>query len=175
MFYRILDETTQLRLGHPSFAAELYSLTDDNRNFLRQWLPWVDGVKSPEDTEAYLQGELSRFADGIGLSAAIFYGGAIAGVVGYNQIDRANQSGQIGYWLGEAFTGKGLMTAAVKDLVEVGRSDLSLKRIEIRCAVQNAKSRAIPERLGFANEGTLRKSEKVYENWYDHVVYSLVF
>jgi ribosomal-protein-serine acetyltransferase len=37
--------------------------------------------------------------------------------------------------------------------------------------LDDTKSRAIPKRLGFMNEGTIRRAEKVYENWYDHIVY----
>ena len=46
--------------------------------------------------------------------------------------------------------------------------------IDIRCAVGNHKSRAIPEGLGFQQEGIIRKAEKVYGNHMDHVVYGLL-
>jgi ribosomal-protein-serine acetyltransferase len=84
---------------------------------------------------------------------------------------RANGIGHIGYWLGQEFTGKGIMTLAVKDLICQGFKNWPLQKVEIRCAVGNKKSRAIPERLGFQNEGTLRNAEKVYDKYNDHIVY----
>jgi ribosomal-protein-serine acetyltransferase len=66
------------------------------------------------------------------------------------------------------------MTESVKDLIEVGFKYYSLNRIEIRCAVENRKSRAIPERLGFQQEGIIRRAEKVYGMHFDHVVYGFL-
>jgi ribosomal-protein-serine acetyltransferase len=66
------------------------------------------------------------------------------------------------------------MTTVVRDLIEIGRRHYSLQKIDIRCATGNAKSRAIPERLGFSHEGTLRRAERVYDQWLDHEVYALL-
>jgi ribosomal-protein-serine acetyltransferase len=104
----------------------------------------------------------------------IFSGGLIAGVAGFNSLDRTTGIGYIGYWLGEEFTGKGIMTRVVRDLVEVGATYYSLQKIDIRCATGNSRSRAIPERLGFSHEGTLRRAERVYDQWLDHEVYALL-
>ena len=66
------------------------------------------------------------------------------------------------------------MTKSVKEVIEIGKSYYSLRRFDIRCAVENHRSRAIPERLGFKNEGIIRQAEKVYDNYLDHVVYGLL-
>ncbi len=66
------------------------------------------------------------------------------------------------------------MTEAVKDLIRLGFKHWPMQKIEIRCAVKNSKSRAIPERLGFTNEGTIRRAEKVYDRYNDHVVYGIL-
>lgn len=62
----------------------------------------------------------------------------------------------------------------MQELIKVGKEYYNLQRIDIRCATNNTKSRAIPERLGFTHEGTLRRAEKVYDQWYDHEVYALL-
>ena len=66
------------------------------------------------------------------------------------------------------------MTKSVKEVIEIGKSYYSLRRFDIWCAVENYRSRAIPERLGFKNEGIIRQAEKVYDNYLDHVVYGLL-
>lgn len=98
----------------------------------------------------------------------------IMGMVDFHDISRENEAGSIGYWLGEEFNGKGFMTSAVREMVSIGFNELELNRIEIQCATNNIKSRAIPERLGFIHEGILRSSEKVNGRFLDHAVYGLL-
>jgi ribosomal-protein-serine acetyltransferase len=174
MFSRILTDKVKISLSVPRFAEELFMLTDRNRSFLRLWLPWLDGTRTSSDTRQFLELQLNRFAKGEALHVTIFYEDSVAGVAGYNSIDQANGIGYIGYWLGEEFNGKGIMTTVVQDLITIGRDFYSLQKIDIRCATANLRSRAIPERLGFTHEGSLRRAERVYEQWYDHEVYALL-
>ena len=174
MFSRILTDKIKISLSVPHLAEDLFTLTDRNRSFLRVWLPWLDGTRTPSDTRQFLELQLHRFAKREALHVTIFYEDSIAGVAGYNSIDHANGIGYIGYWLGEELNGRGIMTTVVRDLVTIGRDFYSLQKIDIRCATGNARSRAIPERLWFSHEGTLRRAEHVYEQWYDHDVYALL-
>ena len=66
------------------------------------------------------------------------------------------------------------MTRGCRALIAHGFTELDLHRVEIRCAVDNLKSRAIPERLGFRREGQLREVEWLYDHFVDHVVYGLL-
>lgn len=104
----------------------------------------------------------------------LVYKNHIAGVLGFNVIDHVNGIGHIGYWLGEKYNGRGIMTIAVRDLISLGFNSWPLQKVEIRCAAGNTKSRAIPERLGFRNEGTIRCAEKVNEKIHDHIIYGLL-
>ena len=122
------------------------------------------------DTTQFIEQQLHRFAKGEALHVTIFYEN-IVGVAGYNTIDQVNKIGYLGYWLGKEFNGKGIMTNVVRYLISVGKEFYSLQKVDIRCATNNKKSRAIPERLGFIHEGTLLRAEKVYDKWYDHEVY----
>jgi ribosomal-protein-serine acetyltransferase len=171
MYYHRINNEIKVGLSVPQFAEELFILTNRNREYLRTWLPWLDTIQKISDTREFLVLQLQRFSKGEALHQTIFYREEIAGVLGYNLLDRANGIGHIGYWLGQEFTGKGIMTLAVKDLICQGFKNWPLQKVEIRCAVGNKKSRAIPERLGFQNEGTLRNAEKVYDKYNDHIVY----
>ena len=95
-------------------------------------------------------------------------------MIDYHEIDLKNDVGRIGYWLGEQYNGNGYMSLAVMEMLKIGFNDFALNRIEIQCAKENVKSRAIPERIGFIQEGILRSSEKVNGQYYDHVVYGLL-
>ena len=66
------------------------------------------------------------------------------------------------------------MTAACRTMTRHALGELKLNRVEIRCAVGNERSRAIPKRLGFSEEGRLRGVEWLYDHFEDHIVYSLL-
>lgn len=174
MYSRIIDIDIQVSLSMPQFAQELFDLTDKNRQFLKKWLPWIDSVEKPSDTQKFIELQLSKFSKGEVVHQTILYKEKIAGVLGFNLIDQINQIGYLGYWLGEEYNGLGIMTKSVQDLINQGFQYWNLQRIDIRCAVNNTKSRAIPERLGFKNEGIIRRAEKVYDIFYDHVIYGLL-
>ncbi len=169
-----LDDDTELRLLENQHAEELFALTDQNREHLRKWLPWLDGNRSIADTRAFITRSLIQYANNGGFPTGIWFKGALAGVIDYNTIDWSNRTARIGYWLGASFQGKGLMTKACRALIDYAFSELKLNRVEIRCATGNKRSRAIPERLGFTQEGTVRQAEWLYDRFVDHAVYGML-
>ena len=66
------------------------------------------------------------------------------------------------------------MTKVVRALMDIGFKEFRLNKIEIRAATENVKSRKIPERLGFTEEGTLRQVQWLYDHFVDHVVYGML-
>jgi ribosomal-protein-serine acetyltransferase len=168
-----LSDGCQLRLLEESDADELYALIVAHRAHLSRWMPWAAG-QNLAGTSAFIAHTRSRLADKTGFTFAIVCDGALAGVIGLEPVDRAHRTASIGYWLGEDYQGRGVMTRAVTALVEHAVDVEELNRIEIRAAVGNARSRAIPERLGFTEEGTLRAAERVGDTYLDSVVYSML-
>lgn len=164
-------ELRPLRLGD---ARALFALVDTNRDRLRQWLPWPDTNLSVQDSRAYILRMRALAKTGLGQSFGLWWKGDLVGVAGFNWIDRANQGAAIGYWLAKSAEGHGLMTAAVSALLRHGFRALKLNRIEIRAGIRNRRSRAIPERLGFRHEGTLRQAERLADRCVDHAVYGLL-
>ena len=160
-----------LSLDH---ANDLYELTDSNREYLREWLPWLDDITSSKDTEKFIESTIKISSEGGAPNFAIMYGTEICGVAGFHEINSHNRAGSIGYWLSEEHTGKGIITKATKQLLSMGFSDFNLNKIEIRCAEGNNKSSAIPERLGFTYEATLRQCEWLYSKYVNHAVYSIL-
>lgn len=152
----------------------LYELTIKNRSYLKTWLSWLDDIQSTDDTAAYVESAVKEADEARFPSFALFFGGALCGVAGFNKVDRRHRSGSIGYWLGEDYVGRGIVTASVAQLLVLGFHEFDLHKIEIRCAEENLKSRAVAERLGFTYEATLRQCEWLYTKYVDHAVYSLL-
>lgn len=174
MFHFKLDEDSELRLLEPRDAEELFSLTDISREYLREWLPWVDFTKEVNDSKKYIESGLKQFGENNGFQAGIWYQGELAGVVGLHGIDWTNNSTSIGYWLGEEYQGNGLMTNACKAVINYCFNKLDLQRIEIRTATENHRSQAIPIRLGFQKEGRTRRSELLHDRYVDHYIFGLI-
>jgi len=174
VFYFEMNDDAELRLLELRHAENLFFLIDQSRDYLREWLSWIDLTKEVNDSKEFIQSALKQFGDNNGFQAGIWYKGELAGVIGLHHIDWTNKSTSIGYWLGEEFQGKGLMTSACEGIIDYCFKDLALKRIEIRAAVENTKSQAIPERLGFQKEGCSRSSELLYGRYVDHCIFSLI-
>jgi ribosomal-protein-serine acetyltransferase len=155
-------------------AKALFALVEANRDRLRRWLPWPDANRSVLDSRAYILRVRAQGRAGTAESFGIWWRERLVGVAGFVWIDVTHQSAAIGYWLAGEAEGHGLMTASVSALLRHGFRDLKLNRIEIRAGVRNRRSRAIPERLGFRHEGTLRESERLADRFVDHAVYGLL-
>jgi len=164
----------ELRLVEDNDAEMLFNLIDRNRRHLRQWLPWLDANTSIDDTRLFIRHSQEQFSSKKGFQAAIWFENKIAGIIGYHPIDWQNRSVMIGYWLGEEFQGKGIMTAACQALVHHAVDELKLHRIEIKCATGNTKSCAIPERLRFTKEGIIKDGEWLYDHFVDLVLYRML-
>lgn len=104
----------------------------------------------------------------------ILYENKWIGSMGYNDIDLTNKKAEIGYWLDKDYQGKGIMTDCVRAIIKYGFEELDLHRIEIKCASSNTKSKAVPERLGFTLEGTLRDSYRMNGVFCDTLIFGIL-
>lgn len=173
MFTYQLNNDTYMKLLDMNDALPLFNLIKRSKN-LNQWLPWVEGTKDITDTQQFIRFAMKQYADNNGFQSSICYKGKIAGLIGFHQINWSNRSTSIGYWLGEEFEGLGLMTESCNAMIHVAFRDLLLNRVEIRVAVKNYKSQAIPQRLGFTKEGCIRQYEWLHDHYSDVYVYSLL-
>jgi len=169
-----IDDDLLLRQLSESDAKPLSAVIDENRQYLREWLPWLDTSNSPEDTMAFIRTTLEQFSNSDGFASGIWYKNAVVGTIGFHKIDWLNRSVEIGYWLAEAHQGKGIVTRACKAFMDHAFGEWHLHRVQIRCAVGNAKSCRIPERLGFVKEGMQRQGEFLYDHYVDLIIYGML-
>ena len=174
MFSYRVDEEIELRLPEERFAGAATALVRENLSHLSEWLPWAHENFSVEDSLEFIRRNRRNFAENLGYSVHIVYRGRHAGNIGYNNIDWTNRTTEIGYWLAASFQGKGIMTRACRALVDYAFGEFKLNRIDIRCGVGNRKSRAIPERLGFKQEGVFRQAELLRDRYVDLAVYAML-
>ncbi len=174
MFYRVIDQHLALKLISSDDAEEAYAIIDRDRDRLRVYLPWVDLVHSAEDERASLAG-LSAFDPDRQISCWLTLDGRIIGSVGLVTIRRAESWAEVGYWIDSRQEGRGLVTAAVRELERLCFLDLGLNRVQITNAADNHRSRAVPERLGYTLEGVLRREHLTgLGRIVDHSIYSIL-
>jgi ribosomal-protein-serine acetyltransferase len=170
MFSYKISVEIELRLLEERHAEQAFALIVEDRERHAE----LDKNLSLDDVRNKIRHDLDLFADNKGLNVGVWYQGILAGTVRYHEIDWPNKSTELGYWVGVAFEGLGLITKTCRVLIDYAFDELGLNRIVISCAVGNQKSRAIPERLGFTQEGVLRQSEWLQDHFTDTAVYGML-
>ena len=170
--YWPIDDEAVVRTFTPDDAEELFALVEANRSRLEAWMPWADSTRSPDDTRDFIERGLASEHD---LEAnGIWVDDRVAGAVGLS-VDTLRNAGELGYWFGEEFEGRGLVTRACRLFIDHGFRALGLRRISLHAGVENRRSRAVAERLGFSEEGVIRDSCHVGGDRYvDEVLYGLL-
>jgi ribosomal-protein-serine acetyltransferase len=170
-----LDVTNDchLRSLEEADAEELYGLVEANRSYLAEWMPWAAG-QTLEGTAEFIRKTRKQLDDNDGFQGALVLDGSIIGAGGLLGIEWEARKTGIGYWLAEEHQGRGLMTRAVQAVTDYAFDELELNRVEVHVGTDNMRSRAIPERLGFQQEGVLRDYERVGDRYLDIVIYALI-
>ncbi len=154
----------------PTFdtAKYLFELVDAQREFLAKWLDWVDKSNRPEDMYPHMI-KSSETTNG---NYYIVLDNKIIGVISFVEFSEKHKFAEIGYWLSKDYNGRGIMTSAVKMLEKFAFEVLGMNRVVIKADFENKKSRAIPERCGYKEEGVLRQTRILRGRVRDIVVYS---
>lgn len=169
-----LDDTALLRPLTTDDTRALFAVLGANSAHLDPWLRWSGRIKTVADVQHYLDRFTQKWAYGDGFHAGIWMGDDLAGGLVCHNINRESRKSEIGYWLAKDYVGRGLATLAARAALRYLFDVEKMHRVEIQCAVDNVRSRAIPERLGFTFEGILRESEWLTTQFADHAVYSML-
>lgn len=164
----------ELRLPHINYASDLFNIIDQQRTYLRKWLSWVDETQSPEQMQDFIRTSRLFNKGGQRFTTFIFENGTIVGSIGLVRIDKDHQLAEIGYWLRQDYQGKGIITKACKTLIDYVFRYFTLNRLEIKVAKPNHKSQAIPLRLGFRHEATLREALYMHDQFFDLELFSML-
>jgi RimJ/RimL family protein N-acetyltransferase len=172
--YRVVTERLVLRCWDPRDAPLLAEAVAESLDDLRRWMPWAsDEPQTLEQRVALLRQFRARFDLADDFVYGIF-GSDESDVVGGTGLHRrvGEEAFEIGYWIRSTRAGAGLATEAAAALTRVAFDVCGVDRVEIRVDPANERSRAIPRRLGYVEEATLRRRLH-YPEPRDAVVYSL--
>lgn len=173
-------EGRTVHLRHPELAdhEQWSALRAESAHFLRPWEPvWPRDDLTRPAFRARLRRYGSEVRSGTGYPFFIMRNAddALLGGITLGNIRRGvAQNGQIGYWIGERFSGKGYMSEAVALVCELAFARNGLHRLEAACIPDNGKSIRLLEKNGFEREGVLRAYLKINGRWRDHVLYACI-
>jgi ribosomal-protein-serine acetyltransferase len=154
-------------------AQEIFEAINRDRDYLREWLPFVDITQKVEDTESFIHSVTSE-ANKKDEIYTIWYNEAFAGLIGFKDTDHVNRKTEVGYWLKKNMQGKRIVTSCVEKLLRYAFLKLRMHRVQIKVAMQNIRSESIPKRLGFKLEGVEREGELHGKEYRSLKVYSLL-
>lgn len=174
--YRIETKRLVVRCYNPSDVQMLADSVAENVEHLKPWMPWAHN--EPEPIEIKIE-RLKRFRAHFDLGEDFIYGifnkeeSRLLGGTGLHTRIGHRQL-EIGYWLHKDYINKGLVTESTAALVKVAFEIIHVHRIEIHCDPGNHASAAVPRKLGFTYEGTLRAKTPFLDGWSDSMVWALL-
>lgn len=134
----------------------------ESHDELKQWMPWAVNVPSEEEYEALVRQWHLDYLGRTELKMLLFEkeSGHYIGSSGLHGIEWKVPQFEIGYWARTSCVGRGFITESTKAITDFAFEQLGAERVQIRVDTQNLKSVAIPKRLGYTLEGTLRKESR---------------
>lgn len=159
---------------HPAWAA----LRAESRAFLEPWEPlWPEDDLDKPAFRRRLKRYASEIREGVAYPWFVFDAATreLLGGITLAQVRRGvTQTGTVGYWMGEAHAGKGVMTEAVGLVAGFAFSTLRLHRLEASCLPENGRSIRLLEKVGFTREGLARRYLCIAGEWRDHLLWGLL-
>ena len=174
MEYIQVNQNIHLEQVKLSMAPLIFDAINNDRTYLREWLPFVDATLTVSDTELFIKSLITGSGKKKDEVYSIWYKMEFAGLIGFKDTDWVNRKTEIGYWLTKDKQGKGIITISAQRLVKYAFHKMGMNRIQIKVATGNRKSAAIPARIGFTYEGTERQGEFIDGNYHDLLVFSLI-
>lgn len=165
------DGDVALRKPDPQDVAPMARLANNRKIWdnLRDVMPHPYAEQDAEDFIAHAE-------EGDDYIYSIIYKNDFCGVASLvPRTDVHRYSMEIGYWLGEPFWSKGIMTKVIHLLLDFAREELEMKRVFAGVFEYNQASMSLLEKCGFEKEGTLRKA--IYKNgqFWDEHCYGIIF
>jgi ribosomal-protein-serine acetyltransferase len=156
-------------------AAALHEAAIESVWEVRPFMPWCRPDLTVDEGRRWVEAQVSAFAARKAFEFVILApDGRFLGGCGLNQIDEENHRANLGYWVRSSATGRGIATAAVRQLVQWAFNNTSLVRLEVVVSTQNAASLRVAEKSGALSEGVLKKRLLLHGMWHDAVMLSFV-
>lgn len=174
--YRVQTARMILRCYRPEDAPLLNASAAESKEHLLTFMPWANDYPQEVDkTLALVRSFRSRFDSGEDYIYGVFTPDERRLLGGSGLHTRLGKDAlEIGYWIHKDFINQGLATELSAALTKVAFEVYQVQRMEIHCAADNLASAAVPRKLGYTLDGTLRRRIWLVDGKYhDAMVFSL--
>ncbi|MCX5214147.1 GNAT family N-acetyltransferase [Kitasatospora sp. NBC_00240] len=168
------DDGAELSPLEPWQAEDFLAHIDRGREFIGQHNGLPDVVTDLASSRAFLQAYADRTAADTGRIYGIRTEGTLVGAVIFRRMDVAQGTAEAGCWLEPSAAGKGLVTRAVRTIVDWAVEQRGIHRVEWVVSAENAPSIAVARRLGMTKDGVLRESYLYRGKRHDEEVWSVL-
>lgn len=144
-----VDSEIELKALSEDSAPELYELTDGSRDYLAKYLPWVDSTLSTNDSLEFIKDCAAKRSSDEQYAFGIFFKGKLVGHISLMKLKHSEDPPEIGYWISQDYSGKGITKRATEALTDFSLSGLGLDKVVIRAVEDNLASNGIAESLGY--------------------------
>lgn len=164
-----------VRRFEPADARSLLAAVHASLDALVYWLPWCRPDYALTDAEAWIAYAEGAWATGSAFPLGVFdaTSGRVIGGSGISQVNPAERIGNIGYWVGTPWIGRGVARTAARKAAALGFQELGLTRLEIVVLSHNIASQRVAEAIGAVRDGLARRRLLFHGELHDAVVYSL--
>ncbi|MDQ3646146.1 MAG: GNAT family N-acetyltransferase [Actinomycetota bacterium] len=162
-----------LEAMHPDHADDLWRAKEASLDELMPWMFWA-ASNAPEAQAAFIHEAARLWDEDKQWTFAVVVDDVAVGTVSVDDVDRALEKAEIGYWLRSDLAGRRLMTEAASAVVAFAFEEVALHRLELRAASGNLASIRVAEKLGFSREGLLRHGARGATGFHDAYLYGLL-
>ena len=154
-------------------TADLDSLVKfaNNKNIAKFMMDQFPHPYTVEKGKAFI--EFASQTSPLRLFAIDVSGQAVGGIGIHPLADIERKNAELGYWLGEPFWGKGIITKAVTEMIDYGFKNFDISRIFARPFGTNLASQKVLEKAGFTLEARLPKTFFKNDEYIDELIYSV--
>jgi RimJ/RimL family protein N-acetyltransferase len=152
------DDGAELRPLEPWHAQEFLAHLDRGREFIGQYISFGSRETDVESARALLTRYAEKHAADSGSLHGIWLDGKLAGGVLFRTFDAQQGTCEVGCWLEPAAAGRGLVTRAMRVLLDWAFDERGMHRVEWYAASANQPSVNVARRLGMTRDGVLRES-----------------
>ena len=149
-----------IRMPMPGDGKAVFEAQQASLKEMLPWIHWAHYQTSMDQAEQGVRYAHEQYLKKKDLRLHLFLKqtGQFIGSSGLHQIQWSVPRMEIGYWMDTRHSGKGYMTEAVRGLTGFAFQELGVHRLEILCDPDNHASRAIPEKIGYTLEATLKQN-----------------
>ncbi|WP_308721928.1 GNAT family N-acetyltransferase [Paenibacillus polysaccharolyticus] len=172
-------DTERLTIRSPQWGdgADVNEAIRESVKELRPWLPFAENIPTLEESEASVRKARLQFLERSDLMLHLRDKATdeFVGSSGLHRMDWSARSFEIGYWVRTSRLGEGLVAEAVRGIEQFAIVHLQANRLEIRCDARNVRSASVAKRLGYTQEGILRRIKRDRTDaWVDMIIFSKV-